>query len=116
MEEDGNQLKITCKGCNGFVTCSGRSGELLYFNFLVAEISTLALYPEYILQENFYFQWPSISKIQDMYQKLLKGVNGNHKYLRCPDPRENYFEVMRPSIALINVDLLSEETFRAKPT
>ena len=48
MEKDGNQLKITCQWCNGFTTCKGRSGELLYINFLCAEFSTIGPYPEEI--------------------------------------------------------------------
>ena len=45
MVEYYNQFKITCQRFNGFVTCSGRSGELLYVTFLHAGMSTLVLYP-----------------------------------------------------------------------
>ena len=59
MEEDDNQLKITCQRCNGFVKFKGRSGELLYITFFHAELSTIGTYPEDLGQENFYFQWPA---------------------------------------------------------
>ena len=46
MEENDNQSKITCQRCNGFVTCKGMSGELLYITFLNAGFSTLGRYTE----------------------------------------------------------------------
>ena len=46
LEKDDNLLKITCQCSNGFVTCKGRSGEMLYINFLHAEFYTLVIYPE----------------------------------------------------------------------
>ena len=46
MEENYNQFKFTCQYCNGFVTCSGRSVEMIYITFLCAEISTLWIYLE----------------------------------------------------------------------
>ena len=46
MEEDDNKFKITCQCCNGFVTCSGMSGELIYITFLRDGFSTIGLYPE----------------------------------------------------------------------
>ena len=58
MEEDNNQLKITCQPCNSFVTCSGKSGEILYNTFFHAGVSTLGIYPEELDPENFYFQRP----------------------------------------------------------
>ena len=70
MEEDDNQLKITCKHCNGFVTCSGRSGELIYINFIHYSMSTIVLYPGEIVPENDYFQWTSRAKMQRIYKKL----------------------------------------------
>ena len=33
--EDNKPLKITCQKCNGFLRCSGSSGEILYITFLV---------------------------------------------------------------------------------
>ena len=39
MEEDGNQFKITYQSCNGFVTYSGSSVELIYKNFLHAGVA-----------------------------------------------------------------------------
>ena len=71
-EEDDNQFKITCQRFKCFVTCKVRIGELLYINFLRAELSTLVLYPEDIDTENFYFQWHARTKIQRMYHKFLK--------------------------------------------
>ena len=46
MEEECNKFKITCQRCNGFVTCSVNSGEVLYITFLHAGMSTIGLYPE----------------------------------------------------------------------
>ena len=79
-----NQLRITFQSCNGFVTCSGRSGELLYITFLRSGMSTIGLYPEYLVPEIFYFQLPSIKKNQSLHQKLLKEVNGDEKLLKFP--------------------------------
>ena len=46
-EEDDcdKPFKITCESCNGFVRCSGKSGELLYITFLYEGMSNLGLYP-----------------------------------------------------------------------
>ena len=63
MEEDDNLFKITCQLCNGFVTCKGRSGELLYINFINYGLSTIGLYTEDIDPENFHFQWPARTKM-----------------------------------------------------
>ena len=51
MEEDDNQFKITCQSSNGFVTCSGSSGELLYIEFLHYGMCTIGIYPEDIVSE-----------------------------------------------------------------
>ena len=67
MEEVDNHFKIACQSCNGFVTCKGSSGELLYINFIHDGLSTLGLYLEVLDPEIFYFQWPSRTKIQLMY-------------------------------------------------
>ena len=72
MEEDDNIFKITCQCFNGFVTCKGGSGELLYINFLHAGLSTLVIYPEYLDNKNFYFQWPYRTKMQRIHMNLLK--------------------------------------------
>ena len=72
MDEDENKLKITCQHFNGFVICKGRSGELLYIDFLHAVIYTLGLYYEKLVPEIFYFQWPARTKIQRFYQNILK--------------------------------------------
>ena len=53
MEEYDNQFKITYQHCNGFVTFSGGSVELLYITFLHAVLSTLGPYPEYLDPKNF---------------------------------------------------------------
>ena len=53
MEEDDNQIKITCKLCNGFVTFKVRSAEILYITFIHAGLSTLGLYTEEIHPEVF---------------------------------------------------------------
>ena len=47
-------------------------------------MSTLGLYPEDNVTEIFYFQWPAKTKMQCMFQKILKEDNVDHKYLRCP--------------------------------
>ena len=36
---DDRKVKITCKRCNGFVKCSGRSVKLLYITFLHSGMS-----------------------------------------------------------------------------
>ena len=46
MEEDDNQFKTTCQSCNGFVTRSGRIGELLCITFLHHGLCTIGPYPE----------------------------------------------------------------------
>ena len=56
MEEDDNKFKITCQRCNDILTFSGGSGDLLYINFLYAVMSTLGLYPEDLVPENYYFK------------------------------------------------------------
>ena len=66
MEEDNNKLKIAFQRCNGFVTCSGRSVELIYITFIHAGMYTLGLYPEENVTETFYFLWPSRTEIKLM--------------------------------------------------
>ena len=56
MGGDDNHFKLTCQRYNGFVTCKGGSGEVVYVTFLHAGISTLGLYPEELFPENFCFQ------------------------------------------------------------
>ena len=85
MEEDYNQFKITYQWCNGFVTCKGMSVELIYITFLCGGFSTLGIYPEELDPEIFYFQWPVRTKMQRLYQNILKEGNGDHNFLRCPD-------------------------------
>ena len=55
MEEGVNSFKITCQHCNGFVTFSVRSGELIYITFSHDELYTIGLYPEELVPENFNF-------------------------------------------------------------
>ena len=38
----------------------------------------LGLYPEYLVPEHFYFQWPDRTKIKRMYHKIFKAGNGDH--------------------------------------
>ena len=79
-------------------------------------MSTLGLYSEEFNSENVYFWWPVRTKIQHIYQIIFKEVNGYHKYLRFTYIQDNNFEFLRSDIALNKVDLLREETVRAKPT
>ena len=88
MEEDYNLFKITCQCCNGFVTCKGSSVELICITFLHDRFYTLVLYPEYLDPEIFYFQWPSRTKVQRMYQNLLNEGIGDNKVLGFPDTRK----------------------------
>ena len=74
MEEDDNQFKITCKRCNGFVTCSVRSGELLYIIFIRYGFYNFGLNTEELDPDIFYFQWPDRTKIQRLYPKFIKKV------------------------------------------
>ena len=74
------------------------------------------LYPEYIVPENFYFWWPSRIKIQHIYQRILKGGNGYHKYLRCSDIRGDNFYIMRSEISLNKVDQVCAEIVKDKTT
>ena len=71
-EEDDKPFKNTCQKCNGFSTCLDRSGELLYIIILHAGRSTFGLYPGELYPEIFYFQWPVRTKIQLIYQRVLK--------------------------------------------
>ena len=68
-------------------------------------MSTLGLYYEELVSENFYFKWTTRTKMKRFYQKILKEGNGDKKYLRCPDLRYNNFEVICSVIALYKVDL-----------
>ena len=53
--------------------------------------------------------------MQRIYQRLLKQVNGYHKYISCTDLIYNNFEVLCSTIALYMVDLAFPETFKSKP-
>ena len=62
MEDDENQPKTTCQCCNDFLTCLGRSRELLYIKFLYNVMYNLGIYPEELVTENFYFKWSARTK------------------------------------------------------
>ena len=106
MEEDDNQFKINCQCCNGFLKCKGVSGELFYITCLRDGISTLGIYPEEIVPENFHFQSPSRTKVQHVYQKILKEGNGDHNYLRLIEVQDKNFDVLRSEIVLDKFDLV----------
>ena len=46
MGEDDNKLKITCQICKVFVTCYGKSGELLYTTSIHDGMYTIGIDPE----------------------------------------------------------------------
>ena len=54
--------------------------------------------------------------MKHLYQKFLKEGNGDHKYLRCPDPQDNNFEVLCSAILLDEIYIDCEETVTDKPT
>ena len=56
LDDDNKPFKIICQRCNRFVRCAGKSGELLYINFIHEVMPTLELYPEGISQEILFFQ------------------------------------------------------------
>ena len=60
-------LEFNCQGCNGFVKCSGKSGELIYITLFRAFISTLGLHPKNINPKNCFFQWSDGTKIHCIY-------------------------------------------------
>ena len=70
MEEEDNQFNINIQCCDCFVTCSGRSGDLLYITFLHSGMSTIGIYPGDIVPEVFYFWRPVRTKMQRMYQNF----------------------------------------------
>ena len=82
-----------------------RSVKLLYITFLHSVLSNLVLYPEELDPEIFYFQWPVRTKIERMYQNILKEDNVDHNFLRCSYLQEKNFEVMHSEIVLDKVDL-----------
>ena len=54
----------------------------------------------------FFSQCPDRTKMHRVYQRLLREVNDNHKYLRCPDLRYNNLEVFHVAIVLDKADLV----------
>ena len=87
-----------------------------YIVFLHAGISIIGLYPEGLFLENSYFHWPSRTKMQNLYQKLLKEDIGYQKCLRCQDVRDKNLEVLCSAISWDKVDLECSETVKYKPT
>ena len=51
-----------------------------------------------------------------MYHNLLEKGNFDHTFLRCPDLRDNNFEVLRSEIALDKVNFECTGTIKSKPT
>ena len=49
-------------------------------------------------------------------KNFFKEFNGDQKYIRCPDLRDNNFEVMHSAITFYKVDLTCAETVKYKPT
>ena len=58
VDDDDKPLKIHCSHCNRYIKISGRSGEILYVNFLHAGMTNIGLYPKYLDTKQFLFQWP----------------------------------------------------------
>ena len=79
-------------------------------------MSTLGIYPEELVRENFYFWWPGRTKMQRIYERIFKSFNGDHKYLRCPYLKYNNFDIMSSSIMLYKVDPVCAKTVKSKPT
>ena len=75
---------------------------------------TIVLYPKEFDLEHFLFHWPCQTKMRQIYQRILKEVNGYQNYLGFPDLRDNNFEVMRKSISLNKVGLVCADTVREK--
>ena len=63
-------------------------------------MAPLGLYLEELDPEHFFFQWYGRTKLHRIYKRLLKEVNGGHKYLRYPDLIDKNLEVLRTAIAL----------------
>ena len=116
MKEDDNIFKIICQSCNGFVTCKGRIGELIYITFLHDGLTNLGLYPEEIDTKQICFQWYTRTKMQHMYQNFLKEGNGDHNFLWCTVHQDNNSGVLRSAMALNKVGLECAKLFKAKPT
>ena len=66
---------MTFQHCNGFVTCKGRSGELLYTTFIDSRLYTLSLYPEEFIQKFSIFsglpEQKCIVGIRSFWKKLM---------------------------------------------
>ena len=77
---------------------------------------SLGPYPKELWPGDFYFHWHAKNKIQCICKRFWKGVNGDHKYLRCTYILYNNFDILCSSIALDKVDLVCIETDKAKPT
>ena len=84
--------------------------------FLHTNMSTIGIYPEYLVPENLFFQWTVRTKMHHINQRIFKEVNGYHKYLRCPNLWDKNFEVLLKYISLDRLDLMCSETVKTKPT
>ena len=73
-EDDDKPLKFICQRCNGLLICSGRIGKLLCIKFIHAGMIIIVLYTEDIDLGNFYLQGTIRTKMQHIYQRLLKKV------------------------------------------
>ena len=60
-------------------------GELLYINFLYEGMYNIVIYPEELNTYNSFFRCAGRTKMSHIYQRLLKEVNVDHDYFRCPD-------------------------------
>ena len=63
MDKYDHQIKIICQLFYVVVTSSGMNREIIYITFLNSGMSTLGLYPEYVVPEFFYLQWPARNKM-----------------------------------------------------
>ena len=84
-DDNNKPSKITYKHCNGFLRRYGKTGKLIYINFINSGIYTIGIYPEDINLWNLFFQCHVKNKMHHIYQRLFKEGNGDPKYLRCPD-------------------------------
>ena len=77
MEEDDTLFKITCQSCNVFVKCKGKSGELLYINFIHAIFSTLVLYPKSLILKfliSVACQKQNVTHLPEYFLKNIMGI------------------------------------------
>ena len=116
VDDDNKPFKITCKCCNVYVICSGKSVELTYITLLHAAMFTLGLYPEELSSEIFFFRWPVRTKMHIIYQRILKEGNGDHNCLKCTYFQYKNFDILRTSITLDKIDPVCSDSVKEKPT